>query len=36
MIAEGAGDLEVKERLYEAVKTVLGIPGNKVEVYASK
>lgn len=36
VIAEGAGDLEVKERLYEAVKTVLGIPGNKVEVYASK
>ncbi|MCF6465617.1 hypothetical protein [Clostridium sp. Cult2] len=36
IIAEGAEDLEVKERLYEAVKTVLGIPGNKVEVYASK
>ena len=36
VIAEGAEDLEVKEKLYEAVKTVLGIPGNKVEVYASK
>ncbi|HSH36383.1 sporulation stage III protein AG [Schnuerera sp.] len=36
VIAEGADDLEVKERLYEAVKTVLGVPGNKVEVYASK
>lgn len=36
VIAEGAEDLEVKERLYQAVKTVLGIPGNKVEVYASK
>jgi len=36
VIAEGAEDLEVKERLYEAVKTVLGIPGNRVEVYSSK
>lgn len=36
VIAEGAEDLEVKEKLYEAVKTVLGIPGNKVEIYASK
>lgn len=36
VIAEGAEDLEVKEMLYEAVKTVLGIPGNKVEVYSSK
>ncbi len=36
VIAEGAEDLEVKERLYEAVKTVLGLSGNKVEVYASK
>ncbi|HHV38564.1 MAG TPA: sporulation stage III protein AG [Tepidimicrobium sp.] len=36
VIAEGAEDLEVKERLYEAVKTVLGIPGNRVEVYSSE
>lgn len=36
VIAEGAENLEVKEMLYEAVKTVLGIPGNKVEVYSSK
>ena len=36
VIAEGVEDLRVKEMLYEAVKTVLGIPGNKVEVYSSK
>lgn len=36
VIAQGAEDIEVKEMLYEAVKTVLGIPGNKVEVYSSK
>lgn len=36
VIAEGAENLEVKEMLYEAVKTVLGISGNKVEVYISK
>lgn len=36
IIAEGAGDLEVKEKLYVAAKTVLGISGNRVEVYASK
>lgn len=36
VIAEGAGNLEVKEMLYQAVKTVLGIPGSKVEVYSSK
>ncbi len=36
VIAQGAEDLEIKEMLYEAVKTVLGIPGNKVEVYSSK
>lgn len=36
VIAEGAENLEVKETIYEAVKTVLGIPGNKVEVYSSK
>lgn len=36
VIAKGADNLEVKEMLYEAVKTVLGISGNKVEVYSSK
>lgn len=36
VIAEGAEDFEVKEKLYEAVKTVLGIPGNRVEIYSSK
>lgn len=36
VIAEGVDDPEVKEKLYEAVKTVLGITGNKVQVYSSK
>lgn len=36
VIAEGAENMEVKEIVYEAVKTVLGIPGNRVEVYISK
>jgi len=36
VIAQGAEDPEVKEKLYEAVKTVLGIKGNKVQVYSSK
>ena len=36
VIAEGAQELETKEILYEAVKTVLGISGNKVEIYSSK
>lgn len=34
VIADGAENLEVKEMLYEAVKTVLGIPGNRVEIYS--
>lgn len=36
VVANGAEDGEVKERLYEAVKTVLGISGNKVQIYSSK
>lgn len=36
VIAEGAENLEVKEMLYDAVKTVLGVSGNRVEVYSSK
>lgn len=36
VIAEGADDLEIKEMVYEAVKTVLGVSGNRVEVYSSK
>lgn len=36
VVAEGAGDPLVLERLYEAVKTVLGINGNKVQIYSSK
>lgn len=36
VIAEGAESLEVKEILYDAVKTVLGVSGNRVEVYSSK
>ena len=35
VIAEGAENLEVKEMLYEAVKTVLGVSGNRVEIYSS-
>jgi len=34
VIADGAENLEVKEMLYEAVKTVLGIPGKRVEIYS--
>lgn len=34
--AEGAEDLAVMEKIYEAVKTVLGVTGNKVQVYSSK
>lgn len=36
VVAEGADDPMVMETLYEAVKTVLGIRGNKVQVYSSK
>lgn len=36
VVAEGADDPVLKETLYEAVKTVLGIKGNKVQVYSSK
>ena len=32
-MAEGAEDGLVKETLYEAVKTVLGISGNKVQIF---
>ena len=35
VVAEGADDLQVEEKLYHAVKTVLDIPGNKVEIYSS-
>lgn len=35
VVAEGAYDIEIKEQLYEAVKTALDISGNKVEVYSS-
>lgn len=35
VVAEGAENLEVQEKLYNAVKTVLAVPGNKVEVYSS-
>lgn len=33
VVAEGADQVEVKAKLYEAVKTVLQIPGHRVEVY---
>ncbi|WP_353095887.1 sporulation stage III protein AG [Tissierella praeacuta] len=36
VVAEGADDPEIKEMLYDGVKTVLGIKGNKVQVYSSK
>lgn len=36
VVAEGAVDPVVKEILYEAVKTALGIKGNKVQVYSRK
>ena len=36
VVAEGADDPVLKEMLYEAVKTVLGIKGNKVQVLVSK
>lgn len=35
VVAEGADDLYIKEKLYNAVKTVLGISGNKVEIFSS-
>lgn len=36
VVARGADDPIVLEKLYEAVKTVLGIAGNRVQVYSSK
>lgn len=36
VVAQGAEDIYVKERLYLAVKTVLDIQGNRVEIYPSK
>lgn len=36
VVADGAEDPTLKEKLYEAVKTALGITGNKVQVYSSK
>lgn len=35
VVAEGAEDPIVLETLYEAVKTVLGINGNRVQIYSS-
>lgn len=35
VVAEGADDPIILEKLYEAVKTVLGINGNKVQIYSS-
>ncbi|HZK57758.1 MAG TPA: stage III sporulation protein AG, partial [Clostridia bacterium] len=34
VVAEGANDIEVKMRLYDAVKTVLQVSGDRVQVYA--
>lgn len=36
VVAEGAENSLVLETLYEAVKTVLGIAGNKVQIFPSK
>lgn len=36
VVAEGAENSIVLETLYEAVKTVLGIAGNKVQIFPSK
>jgi len=36
VIAEGAENGEVLERIYEAVKTVLGIASNRIEVFPGK
>lgn len=36
VVAKGAEDPVLKEILYEAVKTALGIKGNKVQVYSMK
>jgi stage III sporulation protein AG len=36
VVADGAEDPIILEILYEAVKTVLGVSGNKVNVYSSK
>lgn len=33
VVAEGSENIEVKAKLYDAVKTVLQIPGHKVQVY---
>lgn len=34
IVAEGASDIRVKADIYEAVKTVLGMPAHKVQVFA--
>lgn len=36
VVADGAEDPILREMLYESVKTVLGIAGNRVQVYPSK
>lgn len=36
VVAEGADDIEVKMQLYEAIKTLLQVPGNRVQVYTRK
>jgi len=34
VVAEGAENIEVKAKLYDAVKTVLQVPGHKVQIYS--
>lgn len=33
VVAEGAENIEVKAKLYDAVRTVLQVPGHKVQIY---
>ncbi|WHH59641.1 stage III sporulation protein AG [Petroclostridium sp. X23] len=33
IVAEGASDMKIKSDIYQAVKTVLGIPAHKVQVF---
>lgn len=33
VVAEGAENIEIKAKLYDAVKTVLQVPGHRVQIY---
>lgn len=36
VVAKGVEDVTIKEKLYTAVKTALGLPGHKVEIFIGK